>query len=64
MRKIVLIMSIMLMGCFCSFAQPTDPEISDPDNAVPITGLEWLLIGGGVLGLKKILGGKTESSDK
>jgi hypothetical protein len=63
MRKIVLIVSIMLAGCFYSFAQPGDPA-SDPDNAVPITGLEWLLIGGGVLGLKKILGNKTESSDK
>ena len=32
---------------------PPNPQ-GDPDLAVPITGLEWLLVGGCALGLKKI----------
>lgn len=31
------------------FAQPGDPP-GPGDNPVPITGIEWLLLGGGALG--------------
>ena len=33
-----------------AFAQPGDPG-GDPD--IPITGIEWLLLGGGILGARK-----------
>jgi hypothetical protein len=34
-----------------AFGQPGDPG-TDPD--VPISGIEWLLLGGGLLGVRKI----------
>ena len=45
----------ILFSCvvFLSNAQPGDPN-KDPD-AVPITGLEYLLIGGGVYGISRLL---------
>jgi hypothetical protein len=35
------------------YAQPNDPQ-TDPD-AVPITGIEYLLIGGGAYGVSRLL---------
>jgi len=40
---------------FSSFAQPGDPG-GDPD--VPISGIEILLVIGGALGFKKLIGSK------
>ncbi len=37
-------------------AQPGDPALGDPDNAVPIPGIIYLIAGGLILGLKKIIG--------
>lgn len=34
-----------------AFAQPGDPG-GNPD--VPITGIEWLLVGGGIFGARKM----------
>jgi hypothetical protein len=34
--------------------QPPDPQ-TDPDAAVPITGLEYLLIGGAAYGVARIV---------
>jgi hypothetical protein len=50
-----LLLLVFSMSCLLLSAQPGDPFTGDPDNAIPITGLEWLLAGGCVLGLKKII---------
>lgn len=44
----------IILSCvvFLGNAQPGDPS-KDPD-AVPITGLEYLLIGGGIYGISKL----------
>lgn len=53
-KKVLVVCSfIFFMGMSVSvFAQPGDPG-DDPDE-VPITGIEWLLIGGSMLGAKKV----------
>jgi hypothetical protein len=57
---LVLIFSFAFAG-FIS-AQPVDPD-TDPDLAVPITGLEWLLAGGCALGLRKIFRAKMSKEE-
>ena len=37
-----------------AIAQPGDPG-GDPDNPVPITGIEYLLIAGGLFGARKLI---------
>lgn len=60
MKKALLLL-VFSMSCLFLSAQPDteeppgDPFNGDPDQAVPITGLEWLLAGGCVLGLKRII---------
>lgn len=44
---------VLLCGPFWIQAQPGNPE-EDPD-AVPITGLEYLLVVGGAYGVSRIL---------
>lgn len=39
---------------------PDDPG-GDPDNPVPIGGLEILLIGGAILGVRKVISSKKRS---
>jgi hypothetical protein len=52
----------LLLASWCVQAQPgTNPE-GDPD-AVPITGLEYLLIGGGVYGASRLMRRKKDKSD-
>lgn len=45
-------------------ADPPPDPITDPDNPVPITGLEYLLIGGSVLGIRKLKHRLKTNSDK
>lgn len=58
-KKISMILSVLfLMGISMVMAQPSggDPGGgSDPDNPVPITGLEILLGLGGAYGAKKLI---------
>lgn len=42
---------LFLSICLVSFAQPGDPG---GDSDVPISGIEWLLIGGGIFGARKV----------
>ncbi len=52
--KFVIVFSLfqLLIGqCEPAFAQPSDPG-SDPD--VPIAGIEWLLVCGGLFGMSKM----------
>jgi hypothetical protein len=56
--KVKYFMIFILVLLLCSnwqvtFAQPGDPG-GDPDARVPISGIEWLLIGGGIFGARKI----------
>ena len=55
--KVKYFMIFFLVLLLCSIwqvtsAQPGDPG-GDPDR-VPISGIEWLLIGGGIFGARKI----------
>lgn len=53
-RKIVICCFFLLWCglCITGLSQPGDPGGGDPD--VPISGIEWLLLGGGILGARKI----------
>lgn len=57
MKSPIKIIYIILFSMSCFFAvaqpQPQNPD-GDPD-AVPITGLEYLLVGGGVYGVSRLL---------
>ncbi len=57
LKKALVVLVLLFAGTVQTFAQPGDPE-EDPDNAVPITGIEWLIAGGCALGLRKLLSGK------
>jgi hypothetical protein len=57
LKKTFVVLAVILASSFQLIAQPGNPE-EDPDNAVPITGIEWLLAGGAALGLKKLLGNR------
>ena len=48
-----LLLSVMV------WAQPGDPG-GDPD--VPLTGIEWLLLAGGALGIKRFLSRNKEGN--
>lgn len=41
------------------WAQPGDPG---PDPDVPLTGIEWLMLAGGALGIKRFLSRKKEGN--
>jgi len=58
----VVVVSIYLT-CISTviFAQPGDPQ-SDPDNAVPIPGIAYLIAGGLAIGIKKIIGNKNKQN--
>lgn len=60
LKKALIVFVVLFAGTFPLFGQPGDPE-SDPDNAVPITGIEWLLAGGVALGIKKLLQSRKDS---
>jgi hypothetical protein len=61
MRKLILIFSIFFVSSLTLLAQPGNPP-GDPDQPVPITGIEWLIAGGCAIGLKKFLSSKRASS--
>jgi hypothetical protein len=51
-------LSLSIIFCcvvFLSHAQPGPGDPSQDPDAVPITGLEYLLIGGGVYGISRLL---------
>jgi hypothetical protein len=61
MRKLFLVLSIVFISSLTAWAQPGNPD-EDPDQPVPITGIEWLIAGGCAIGLKKFLSSKRASS--
>jgi hypothetical protein len=56
--KLIVLVAFLLVS-LNSFAQPGDPG-GDPD--VPITGLELLLGGGALLGVRKLLNRNSNKS--
>ena len=62
-KKALVVLVLLFAGTVQTFAQPGDPE-EDPDNAVPITGIEWLIAGGCALGLRKLLSAKKSSVEE
>jgi hypothetical protein len=52
--RCLVILTLILFSCLRGFAQPGDPQ-SDPDSAVPIPGLLYLIAGGVMLGVGKII---------
>lgn len=53
--KSTLIFIFLIIGYFTLNAQPGDPGGGgDPDNPVPITGIEYLIAAGAAFGAKKI----------
>ena len=44
---------VLATGCFAQ-VDPPPPGGDPPDPRVPISGIEWLLIGGGIMGARKI----------
>jgi hypothetical protein len=55
-KKALFVVVFMLIANRATdvYAQPTNPPGGDPDK-VPITGIEYLLISGGLLGGYKLL---------
>lgn len=58
--KMVITLFILVMP-FIATSQPGDPG-EDPDNPVPIGGVEILLLVGGALGVRKILSGNKDKN--
>jgi hypothetical protein len=59
----LVLLVIFFVVSFTLSAQPGNPQTTDPDEGVvPITGIEWLIAGGCVLGLKRFLGFRKLSS--
>lgn len=53
-KKSTLIFSLSFIGFYSLNAQPGGGTPTDPDNPVPITGIEYLIAAGAAFGAKKI----------
>lgn len=53
MKFFFFLATVIFFSVVPGFAQPGDPGDDNPFE-VPISGIEWLLIGGGILGAKKV----------
>jgi hypothetical protein len=62
-KKALVVLALLFAGTAQTFAQPGDPE-TDPDDPVPITGIEWLIAGGCALGLRKLLSAKKSAVEE
>ena len=51
-KNFLAFVSLMTLSMVVSYAQP--PGGDPPPATVPITGIEWLLLGGGVYGARQI----------
>lgn len=54
-RNTLAVVILIFLATTVGFAQPGDPQ-TDPDNPVPIQGILYLLVGGIIVGIKKITG--------
>lgn len=54
-RRVTLVCAMIFALAIGAVAQPGSPQRGvDPDEA-PISGIEWLLLGGGLLGARKAI---------
>lgn len=53
MKRVSAVLVLLHLAIFVS-AQPGDPNGGNPPGTVPISGIEWLLISGGVFGASRI----------
>jgi LPXTG-motif cell wall-anchored protein len=53
LRPLLILIGTTLVSFSIAVAQPGDPG-GDPDNPVPISGIELLIAAGALLGFKKI----------
>jgi hypothetical protein len=65
-RQIVKIIVVLMIvsTTLNSYGQPPDPQNGDPDNPVPIPGIAYLLLGGLILGIKKIVGIRKQKANE
>lgn len=56
-KNTFVLIALIFMATTVGLAQPGDPQ-TDPDNPVPIHGILYLLLGGIIVGIKKIRGKK------
>jgi hypothetical protein len=64
-RRLAFLICFLLTSWWIQ-AQPVPPNPGDPagdPDVVPITGLEYLLIGGGVYGASRLMRRKKDKSD-
>jgi hypothetical protein len=59
-RRLAFLVFLSLASWYAQAQPAVNPE-GDPD-AVPITGLEYLLIGGGAYGVSRLMRGKKDKS--
>jgi len=65
MKVLLASISLLLLSTLWVYGQVVPPpEQGPPPNPVPITGLEYLLIGGGAYGVSRLLKKKNKSEDK
>jgi hypothetical protein len=64
LQKTLYITFICLSSIVVAYAQPQPQNPSDDPDAVPITGLEYLLIGGGVYGVSRLLNKRKHKNDE
>ncbi|HEY5748492.1 MAG TPA: hypothetical protein VIU12_20625 [Chryseolinea sp.] len=65
MKILLASISLLLLSSLCVLAQPPGGDTPPPNpDPVPITGLEYLLIGGGAYGVSRLMKKKNKSEDK
>jgi hypothetical protein len=62
MKVLLASISLLLFSTLWVYGQPGNPG-TPPGNPVPITGLEYLLIGGGAYGVARLLKKKTKNEN-
>ena len=60
MKVLLASISLLLLSSLLAYGQPPP---NPPANPVPITGLEYLLIGGGAYGVSRLLKKKNKIED-
>lgn len=60
LKKTLVVVALLFAGSLQLLGQPGNPQ-DDPDDAVPITGIEWLIVGGCALGMRKLFASKKDA---